>query len=148
DNLTPQVHGSECHRPHYLDAAAELMIGDIRDPQAVERALCGVDAVIHLAAAVGVGQSMYDIASYVRVNDLGTAILLEALSKSPVARLIVASSMSIYGEGLARRGDGTLVAPQERSIEQLRSGAWELRDEDGENLAPVPTPEGKQPSLS
>src|SRR5690348_8768689 len=60
DNLTPQVHGSDCRRPHYLDASAELMIGDVRDRQAVERALRNVDAVVHLAASVGVGQSMYD----------------------------------------------------------------------------------------
>jgi dTDP-L-rhamnose 4-epimerase len=148
DNLTPQVHGSDCHRPHYLDASTELIIGDVRDRQAVERALRNVDAVVHLAASVGVGQSMYDIASYVQVNDVGTAVLLEALAKQPVERLVVASSMSIYGEGLARRPDGELVLPEERSIEQLRAGRWELCDRDGQILAPVATPESKQPSLS
>jgi dTDP-L-rhamnose 4-epimerase len=148
DNLTPQVHGCDCHRPHYLDASAELMIGDVRDGQAVERALQNVDAVVHLAASVGVGQSMYDIASYVHVNDLGTAVLLEALSKQPVERLVVASSMSIYGEGLARRPDGELVSPEERTNEQLRAGRWELCDRDGQILAPLATPESKQPSFS
>jgi dTDP-L-rhamnose 4-epimerase len=148
DNLTPQVHGSECHRPHYLDADAELMIGDVRDRQAVERALANVDAVVHLAAAVGVGQSMYDITSYVQVNEVGTAVLLEALTKNPVERLVLASSMSIYGEGLARRSNGELVSPEERPIEQLRRGAWELRDTDGNPLVAVATPESKQPSLS
>src|SRR5689334_14338423 len=148
DSLTPQVHGSDCHRPHYLDAETELMIGDVRDRQAVERALGNVDAVVHLAASVGVGQSMYDIASYVQVNDVGTAVLLEALAKQPVERLVVASSMSIYGEGLARRPDSELVLPEERSIEQLRAGRWELCDRDGQILAPVATPESKQPSLS
>src|SRR3954469_2058663 len=88
DNLTPQVHGSDCDRPHYLDPSTELMIGDVRDRQAVERALRNVDAVVHLAASVGVGQSMYDIVSYVQVNDLGTAVLFEALSKRPVQRLV------------------------------------------------------------
>ena len=148
DSLTPQVHGSDCHRPHYLDADTELMIGDVRDRQAVERALRNVDAVVHLAASVGVGQSMYDIASYVQVNDLGTAVLLEALSKQPVERLIVASSMSIYGEGLARRRNGDLFSPAERPIEQLRAGRWELCDTDGQIVSPVATPETKQPSFS
>jgi dTDP-L-rhamnose 4-epimerase len=148
DNLTPQVHGARSHRPHYLDADTELMIGDVRDRQAVECALRNVDAVVHLAASVGVGQSMYNIASYVQVNDLGTAVLLEALTKQPVERLLVASSMSIYGEGLACRPDGELVSPDERSIEQLRAGRWELRDRDGQVLTPLATPESKQPSFS
>jgi dTDP-L-rhamnose 4-epimerase len=91
---------------------------------------------------------MYDIVSYVQTNDLGTAVLLEALSKHPVERLIVASSMSIYGEGLARRADGEFEAPEERPNEQLRRGVWELHDSLGESLTPVPTPESKQPSLS
>ena len=82
------------------------MIGDVRDRCVVEKALKNVDVVVHLAASVGVGQSMYDIVSYVQTNDVGTAVLLEALSKHSVERLVVASSMSIYGEGLARRGTG------------------------------------------
>jgi dTDP-L-rhamnose 4-epimerase len=131
-----------------LSPDAELVIGDVRDRTILERAIRGVDAVIHLAAAVGVGQSMYDIASYVQTNDLGTAILLESLCKHPVERLVVASSMSVYGEGLGRRRDGALVSPAERSNEQLRRGGWELRDSDGEFLTPVPTPESKQPSLN
>ncbi|MDQ2079836.1 NAD-dependent epimerase/dehydratase family protein [Xanthobacteraceae bacterium Astr-EGSB] len=148
DNLTPQVHGDVGGRPHYLDADAELVIGDVRDRSRLETALDGIDAVIHLAAAVGVGQSMYDIVSYVQTNDVGTAVLLEALSKRPVERLVVASSMSVYGEGLARRMDGTAVSPKERGLDQLRRGDWELRDRDGEVLRPIPTPESKQPALS
>ena len=148
DNLTPQVHGSDGGRPHYLNADAELIIGDVRDRQVVEGALWKVDAVIHLASAVGVGQSMYDIVSYVQNNDVGTAVLLEALSKQRIERLVVASSMSIYGEGLARRVNGNLEAPEERSSEQLRRGIWELHDSIGEPLTLVPTPETKQPSLS
>jgi dTDP-L-rhamnose 4-epimerase len=148
DNLTPQVHGDNGGRPHHLDADAELVIGDVRDRAAVQAALDGIDAVIHLAAAVGVGQSMYDIVSYVQTNEVGTAVLLEALSKRPVERLVVASSMSIYGEGAARRADGTLVMPEERTAAQLRRGDWELRDDGGELLTPVPTPENKRPTLS
>jgi dTDP-L-rhamnose 4-epimerase len=148
DNLTPQVHGSHGHRPHYLNADAELVIGDLRDREVVARALGNVEFVIHLAAAVGVGQSMYDIISYVQTNDVGTAVLLEALSKKPVERLVVASSMSIYGEGLARRPNGELVAPDERPTSQLRAGFWELRDAEDGILTPIPTPESKQPTLS
>jgi dTDP-L-rhamnose 4-epimerase len=148
DNLAPQVHGAACRRPQYLCSDAEFVAGDVRDRDAVEQALRGVDAVIHLAAAVGVGQSMYDITGYVETNELGTATLLQALSRHPVRRLVVASSMSIYGEGLCRRSDGALVSPPDRSAEQLRRGLWELRDAGHEPLVPVATPEDKQPSLS
>src|SRR5947209_3740917 len=86
DNLTPQVHGPSGQHPSYLDPEAELIVGDVRDPAAVARALQNVDAVIHLAASVGVGQSMYNIVSYVDVNETGTAVLLEALAKHPVQR--------------------------------------------------------------
>lgn len=148
DNLSPQVHGAHGQRPSYLNKDAELIVGDITDSLAIDRALRGADMVLHLASAVGVGQSMYDIESYVRTNELGTAILLEALSERPVDRLVVASSMSIYGEGLCRSADDAAVAPDERSIEQLRKGAWELRDAQGRFLEPIPTPETKQPTLS
>jgi dTDP-L-rhamnose 4-epimerase len=148
DNLTPQVHSPQRRRPAYLSSGAELIVGNICDPIAVERALRGVDRVLHLASAVGVGQSMYDIASYVQTNELGTAILLEALSKQPVERLVVASSMSIYGEGLYRNSRGELVAPAERSMEQLRTARWELEADNGSVLSPVATPEAKQPVLS
>jgi dTDP-L-rhamnose 4-epimerase len=146
DNLSPQVHRNGSS-PEYLNSDAELVIGDVRDETAVERALQGVDKVIHLAAAVGVGQSMYEIASYTEINELGTAILLQALSRRPVERLVCASSMSIYGEGLARRQNGQIVSPPERPIEQLRRANWELLDEEGAALTPVPTPESKQPTL-
>jgi dTDP-L-rhamnose 4-epimerase len=100
DNLSPQVHGEGAARPDYLSPDVELMVGDVRDREAVRRALDGIDAVYHLAAAVGVGQSMYEIAHYTDVNNMGTAVLLEALAQRPVQRLVVASSMSLYGEGL------------------------------------------------
>ncbi len=147
DSLSPQVHG-ERSPPDHLARDAELMVGDLRDPQAVQRALADVDAVVHLAAEVGVGQSMYEIVRYTAANELGTAVLLEALAKHPVDRLVCASSMSIYGEGLARNRDGEEVAPDERPLEQLRRGHWELADADGSALTPVPTPERKRPSLS
>ena len=148
DNLSPQVHGAHRDRPVYLNEDAELIVGDVTDALAVDRALRGADMVLHLASSVGVGQSMYDIASYVSTNELGTAILLEALSKRPPERLVVASSMSIYGEGLSRSIDGSTIAPAERPVVQLKKAEWELKDNQGRSLEPLPTPETKQPSLS
>jgi dTDP-L-rhamnose 4-epimerase len=147
DCLSEQVH-PERSRPRHLAADAELIVGDLCDAETVGRALAGVDAVVHLAAEVGVGQSMYEIVRYTQANDLGTAVLLEALARRPVERLVCASSMSIYGEGLARTADGAQVAPEERPLAQLRRGHWELQDRTGEPLAPLPTPEHKPPSLS
>jgi dTDP-L-rhamnose 4-epimerase len=105
DLITTQVHGLERQRPRYLDPAVELILGDIRDPDirdpvVVGCALQGIDAVYHFAVAVGVGQSMYEIAHYTSTNNLGTAVLLEALITHPAEQLIVASSISLYGEGL------------------------------------------------
>jgi dTDP-L-rhamnose 4-epimerase len=147
DNLTPQVHdGGE--RPRYLHADVELVVGDVRDGDCTRRALHGVDAVVHLAARVGVGQSMYDIADYTSVNGYGTAVLLQALLDHPVRRLVVASSMSVYGEGLYVDAGGRRVTSAERTREQLERGDWELSDDDGAALTPLPTPEDKPPALS
>ncbi len=148
DNLSVQVHGPEQQRPAYLSPDVELLVGDVRDPQAVRKALQGVDTVYHLAAAVGVGQSMYEIAHYTEVNNLGTATLLEALIERPVERLIVASSMSLYGEGLYRDSDGGMVEGAERPLEQLKARQWEVQDAQGRELAPLPTPETKSACLS
>jgi dTDP-L-rhamnose 4-epimerase len=148
DNLSPQVHGSACRHPTYLDSEVELVAGDVRDADAVRRALRGIDVVYHLAAAVGVGQSMYEIARYTSVNNLGTAVLLEALAARPVQRLVVASSMSLYGEGLYRGADGSVHIGEARSLGQLRAGEWEVRSSEGEVLSPAPTPETKLPSLA
>jgi dTDP-L-rhamnose 4-epimerase len=148
DNLSPHVHGGEPQRPAYLHKDIELIKGDVRDAAGIRRALAGVDAVYHLAAAVGAGQSMYEIEHYTSTNSLGTAVLLQALSARPVERLIVASSMSIYGEGLYRTSDGSPVVNAERSLDQLRRGEWEPKGPGGDWLEPVPTPETKLPSLS
>ena len=148
DNLSPQVHGAGAGRPDYLDEEVELIEGDVRDPAAVRRALTGVDAVYHLAAAVGVGQSMYEIVNYTSINNLGTAVLLEALIERPVDRLIVASSMSIYGEGLYQDPDGNISSGLERHVEHLHNHEWEVRNNRQQALTPLPTPESKQPSLA
>jgi dTDP-L-rhamnose 4-epimerase len=148
DLLAEQVHGPGRERPSYLAGDVELVRGDVRNPDDVRRALHGIDAVYHLAAAVGVGQSMYEVAEYTSINNTGTAVLLEALIERPVQRLVVASSMSLYGEGLYRTRDGAVVAGAERPLEQLRRGDWEMTDGDGSPLLPVPTPEWKAPALA
>lgn len=148
DNLCPQVHGPDRKRPSYLSPDVELIVGDVRDAAVVQSALKNIDVVYHFVALVGVGQSMYQIAGYTSVNNYGTAILLEAAVKSKLERLIVASSMSIYGEGLyLSRGTGVPV-PGERTAEQVRRRDWEPRDQRGEPLVPIPTPETKQPSCN
>jgi dTDP-L-rhamnose 4-epimerase len=146
DNLVSQVHGQRT-RPEYLDAEVELIVGDVRDRTTVDRALQGVDAVYHLAAQVGVGQSMYQVCDYTSTNVGGTATLLEALIERPVERLVVASSMSIYGEGLYREADGTLVHNAERRMDQLAAAQWDPLGVTGQPLEPLPTPESKTPSL-
>jgi len=147
DELLPQVHGDQS-RPSYLHSEVELVPGDVRDRATIQRALAGVDAVFHFAARVGVGQSMYEIAAYTSTNNLGTAVLLEQLAERPVKRLIVASSMSVYGEGLYATSDGHRVQDVVRSIEQLKRGEWEPTDENGDRLRALPTPEWKRPNLA
>ena len=116
-----------------------------RMPLQYPHALHGVERVIHLASAVGVGQSMYQIVDYCRTNVMGTATLLQAIidSKMPLKSLVVASSMSVYGEGRYRDGDGGLVNPELRSEAQLAASDWEMRDQTGKELQPVPTDEAK-----
>jgi dTDP-L-rhamnose 4-epimerase len=147
DNLSEQVHATR-RRPAYLSREVELRIGDVRDPHAVRDALAKVDVVCHLAAAVGVGQSMYEIAEYTATNNLGTAVLLEELARHPVERLLVASSMSLYGEGLYRDPGGRVRTAEARTLAQLRDRDWELRAADGSSLQPIPTPESKLPGLA
>jgi len=146
DSLVPQVH-EQRSRPTYLDDDVELIVGDVRNRDVVTRALHGVSAVVHLAALVGVGQSMYRIADYTSTNVVGTATLLEALIERPVERLIVASSMSVYGEWLYRTSDGRLIGDAQRKLDGLADGKWEPTGPDGETLEPVATPETKMPSL-
>jgi dTDP-L-rhamnose 4-epimerase len=148
DNLSAQVHGPERRLPTYLNPDVEVIVDDIRNPDAVRRALKGIDAVYHFVAIVGVGQSMYELVRYTDVNNVGTAVLLEALIDHPVQRLIVASSMSIYGEGLYQGPDGAIYSDVERSLDQLRCNDWEMRNSKGEILRPVVTPEWKTPSLA
>jgi dTDP-L-rhamnose 4-epimerase len=147
DALIDQVHAARA-RPSGLSRDAELVIGDIRDAAVVGKALKGIDRVVHLAAEVGVGQSMYAVDRYVGVNDLGTAVLLQELIARPVERIVVASSMSVYGEGLYRTVDGDVVENAERAPRTHRAASWDPLDAEGRPLAPLPTPEWKRPSLA
>jgi dTDP-L-rhamnose 4-epimerase len=148
DNLCPQVHGRSRRPPAYLNPGVEFMEGDLRQRDLVKAALHGVDVVFHLAAAVGVGQSMYEVEHFISANDLGTAVLMECLAKQPVSKLVVASSMSIYGEGLYVDEKGKVATAVKRSAGQLQQGAWNPVDENGKRLTPIPTPEFKNPDLS
>lgn len=147
DNMLPQVHG-DCPWPGYLHPEVELVRGDIRDGAVVRRALNGVNSVVHLTARVGVGQSMYEISEYAAVNTVGTGVLLEALLEHPVRRLVVASSMSVYGEGLYVDAQGLPATPAPRTRWQLAAKQWDPRDLASAAIAPVPTPESKPPNLS
>lgn len=148
DSLVAQVHGPAASRPEHLDPDVDFVRGDVRDATAVREALAGIDVVHHLAALVGVGQSMYAVSRYTEVNGGGTAVLLQALIERPVERLIVASSMSVYGEGLYLDERGTEVTDAVRPHSQLHRGDWEPRGRDGGRLTAVATPESKPPSIA
>jgi dTDP-L-rhamnose 4-epimerase len=146
DNLEPQVHGIQQDVPEYLSKKAELVTGDVRDRAALAEALDGIEIVFHFAAAVGVGQSMYEIRRYVEANTLGGANILDLLANEEhsVQRLIVASSMSIYGEGKYECDDCGVAYPHLRSDEQLRERKWDmLCPHCGEEMRPLPTDEHK-----
>ncbi len=146
DNLEPQVHGPGRKIPAYLNPEAEFVLGDMRDKDTLEQALDGVQAVFHQAAVVGVGQSMYEIVHYVDHNTVGTANLLEIMvsGRFEIEKLIVASSMSIYGEGKYQCPQCGVIFPKLRSEAQLRERCWELRCPDCmEELLPLATDEEK-----
>ncbi len=146
DALEPQVHGRGASAPPYLPKGVEFLRGSVTDPQAVDAALRDVGAVVHLAAQVGVGQSMYTIGRYVTDNAVGTAVLLDRIVNGGhgVRRLVVASSMSIYGEGRYRCAACGLVAPDLRPRVQLEARDWEMRCPTCRaSVEPVPTDEDK-----
>lgn len=145
DNLEPQVHGKI--KPDYLNNGATYIQKDIQDSSILKEIIPQVDAIIHLAALVGVGQSMYEIDRYVNSNTKATATLLDILVKEDhnVKKLVVASSMSIYGEGkyLCEKCE-TEVFPELRTRKQLNNNQWEQKCPNcGSNLKPLPTDEKK-----
>ncbi len=144
DNLDEQVHGGK--RPQHLNPKAEYVFDDIRKEEVLKKAIEGAEAIFHQAAAVGVGQSMYKVKEYVDANTCGTARLLDMLvnTEHGVKKLVVASSMSIYGEGSYRCGGCGVVYPEMRSEQQLKSKQWEmLCPKCGKVVKPVPTSEEK-----
>jgi dTDP-L-rhamnose 4-epimerase len=143
DSLEPQVHGDA---PPAAPEGVDLIVGDVGDIAAADRALNGVQRVVHLAAAVGVGQSMYEIARYTALNTMATARFLErVVAARPLPeRLVVASSMSIYGEGEYECPEHGAVAPSPRPEEQLLARTWELQCPNCTRvLRPVGTSEAK-----
>ena len=149
DSLSPQVHGDaeldEHGWPTYLDRRARRIKGDLLDDGVFEKSINGVTHLAHLAASVGVGQSMTNIVDYTRNNVMTAAVMLETLSRKPhrIERIAVASSMSIYGEGAYSRKSGNIaVFPKLRTAEQLVNRQWELVEGD-EMLTPLPTTEDK-----
>ena len=144
DSLIEQVHPPGERRNPVLDHV-EFFRGDVRDPVLVERALTGCDKLVHLAAEVGVGQSMYAIDRYVSVNDHGTAVLLQSLIKNRVERVVVASSMSIYGEGRYVTPSGAVV---DDAMRRPGDTGWNPVGSAGEVLTPVATPEEKPANLA
>lgn len=147
DALLEQAHGTDPAVPSH-DDMDEFIHGDVRDRDALTHLLRGADALVHLAAEVGVGQSMYEIGRYVSGNTLGTATLMEIAVQSDIRRVVVASSMSIYGEGRYVTPDGQVHDAVERASEAVRAGRWEPQGPNGEPLSPAPTPESKPPNLA
>jgi dTDP-L-rhamnose 4-epimerase len=149
DSLEEQVHGRIDGPPEYLNPEARFIRGDVCDRESLAKALQGQEIVYHEAAAVGVGQSMYEIARYTRANSLGGAVLLDLVVNTPsirdtVEKLIVASSMSIYGEGAYRCAAHGVQYPGLRPLEQISRGEWELKcPVCGEDMTPIGTPEEK-----
>lgn len=144
DLLVSQVHGNGS--PQYLHKDADFIHGDVCDPKTMQRCLDGIDAVFHEAAEVGVGQSMYEIDRYVKANDMGTAVLLQTLvrTRHRLRKLIVASSMSIYGEGAYECPKCGVVYPQLRPSRQLVERRWEVEcAQCSSELKPAPTREDK-----
>lgn len=143
DNLTSQVHGGA---ESYIARGAQLVLGDVRNLEKLSKVVRGAEIIFHFAAAVGVGQSMYRISDYISTNNLGTANLLQAVlnTRSTPEKIVVASSMSIYGEGKYRCTECGEMAPSPRPLDQLRAKQWETHcPRCGEALAPVPTREDK-----
>jgi dTDP-L-rhamnose 4-epimerase len=145
DVLEPQVHRSGTW-PSYANARARYIRGDVRDRPLFEPLVVAADAVVHFAAAVSIGQSMYQVDRYVDVNTRGTALLLDILvnAKHHVQKVLVASSIGVYGEGAYRCAQCGPVAPGIRGAEQLAARDWEQHcPVCGGHAASVPTPEDK-----
>jgi dTDP-L-rhamnose 4-epimerase len=146
DNLTPQVHGPNPAIPSYLNKEAEFVKADVRDYDGLRKILGDVDVIFHEAAAVGVGQSMYQVRDYVEINAMGAANILHFLvnEKNHIRKMIVASSMSVYGEGAYHCSRCGPSFPRLRTLEQLKKRKWEMICEKcGKTMQSIPTHETK-----
>jgi len=144
DSLDSQVHSAGIYS--YVPNGAEFVLGDVRSRAQLSKAVCDVDVIFHFAAAVGVGQSMYKISDYTAVNNLGTANLLQAIldTGSQPEKIIVASSMSIYGEGKYDCINCGAVVPPLRAADELKNKHWEMKCPNcGDTLVPTATSEDK-----
>ena len=145
DNLEPQVHRAGAW-PSYANPLATYVRGDVRDRTVFEPLIVVSDAVVHFGAAVSVGQSMYQVDRYVDVNTRGTALLLDVLvnAKHHVEKVVVASSIGVYGEGAYHCAACGAVAPGIRPADQLAARDWEQHcPRCGIHAASIPTPEDK-----
>jgi len=140
DNLDKQVHGAEQLWPDYLHEDINKVFGDVRDSKLVNELVAKNEYIIHLASAVGVGQSMYEVEHYTSVNSLGTGVLLQAIvnNKDNIKKLILASSMSVYGEGSYIDNNGDISFPEERKESDMINFNWEF-----DGYTPIPTNEEK-----
>jgi dTDP-L-rhamnose 4-epimerase len=155
DNLDPQVHGSDAQprhiASHIASGAVRFLRGDVTDRGALSGALEGMEAVVHLAATVGVGQSMYEPLYYVHTNATGTGVLLDLIAKAPerVRKLVIASSMSLYGEGAVHCPACGADRAGERTGARLEAGRWEVPcARCGHDTEPRPTGEEKTPDIA
>ncbi len=147
DNLTEQVHGQNAVRPSFLHEDAEFIQGDVRDRDSLGKAMAGMEIIIHDAAEVGVGQSMYSIDQFISTNVQGTGILWDILvnDKHSVEKILVASSMSLYGEGKYTCPQHGVFSPKPRPDDQYQTGEWEMLCPACQQPAePVPTDEEKE----
>ncbi|WP_066516385.1 NAD-dependent epimerase/dehydratase family protein [Curtobacterium ammoniigenes] len=137
DTLRADVHGdADAAAAQVTRLGAEFVRGDVRDPAAMDAALDGVEVVVHEAAKVGLGVNFQDAPDYVSSNDFGTAVVLAAMDRADVGRLVLASSMVVYGEGAYRTSDGRIVRPAARRASDLDAGRFDAVAEDGSSLTP------------
>ncbi len=145
DNFSPQIHATEV-LPDDLAEHVGVIKADVRDRDALKRALQGVDTVVHLAAETGTGQSMYEIERYFSVNVQGTATLLDLLQNDDCGKslrsIVVASSRAVYGEGAYQCAAHGMVYPEQRTRERMSGGAFEpVCPVCGSRVSLLPTPE-------
>jgi len=131
DNLHPQIHPVRV-RPAALDARCELVIGDVTRAEDWDALLatCKPDAVVHLAAETGTGQSLTEATRHATVNVVGTSQLLDGLHRHGCVpgRMVLSSSRAVYGEGLWQQADGRSFSPGQRTQAQLAAGRWDFAD--------------------